>query len=446
MDIGVLTIVYDGYGKFLKEWFDCVFHIKPRQAVVVLSRKHGLKYNERNKIIKKAEEFGVEVKFITKRKRLSMGALRNSGIEEMDTEWILYFSADDVLYRNTKKEIEAKKDADVVALKYHQRISNNDVIRETPIPEPEKFIKWRKFYGNAGYIAFRRKVWEEIPYEDTDYPNFPFMFHLVVAGYKWEKTDNPCAIYLKRTDSHSGKRTKEQDERACRTLDISAEKNYNEYCKRMNIDYMDVVYLLDTRKQSKILPLSIKTLKNIRHRNIFIVGKKPRGVEAEEIHFEDQQVLPIENTREKLRAIIEDERVSDDFILMNDDFLILQEYEYIPYYHQGAIKEKAVIVNDYWRQPVKQLYKKFPQGKMFNVHFPIVYNKKKLARILNQAKGSIRTYYCNYYNIKGEQTEDYKTYQKSDIKKYKDAPFLSTTDTVEHTRLRDLEKLVAKRL
>jgi hypothetical protein len=83
---------------------------------------------------------------------------------------------------------------------------------------------------------------------------------------------------------------------------------------------------------------------------------------------------------------------------------------------------------------------------MFNIHFPIVYNKKKLARVLNQARGSIRIYYCNFYNIKGEQTQDYKTYKKSDIKKYKDAPFLSTTDTIEHTMLRELEKLVNKRL
>ena len=207
---------------------------------------------------------------------------------------------------------------------------------------------------------------------------------------------------------------------------------------------IDIVYLLNTKKESKILPLSIKTVKtNLDYKDIYIAGIKPENIKAKEIRVIDNG-SPFENAVKKLKAVIKDKRVSQDFILMNDDFLILQEYKEIPYYHRGKIKDFKP--NTYWKKRLKLIEKEFPNGKMFNIHFPIVYNKQKLKKILDKAHGSIRTYYCNYHNIEGEYHEDHKIYQKAKIKDHADAPFLSTSKVVENTRLKEIEKIIKKRL
>ena len=218
---------------------------------------------------------------------------------------------------------------------------------------------------------------------------------------------------------------------------------------RIDCKKLDVVYPVDTRRESKILPLSIKTLKNIPYRDIFIVGKKPTNVEAKEIYIEDVEVKPLQNIITKLEAVIADSRISEDFILMNDDFFILQEYKEIPYYHRGKISEYKP--NSYFAKPKEILQERFPDGKMFNVHFPMVFNKTKLKELLQKEdknaiiSSDLRSYYCNFHNIEGEYHEDHKIYQKAKIKDHADAPFLSTSQVVENTRLKEIEKIIKKR-
>jgi len=207
---------------------------------------------------------------------------------------------------------------------------------------------------------------------------------------------------------------------------------------------IDIVYLLNTKKESKILPLSIKTVKtNLDYKDIYIAGIKPENIKAKEIRVIDNG-SPFENAVKKLKAVIKDKRVSQDFILMNDDFLILQEYKEIPYYHRGKIKDFKP--NTYWKKKVKLIEKEFPEGNIFEIHFPVVYNKQKLSETLDRMKANagIRTHYCNYHGIEGKYHKDHKVTKKQDLKKHKDAPFLSTTDTIEKTRLNELREIVEK--
>jgi CCR4-NOT transcriptional regulation complex NOT5 subunit len=47
----------------------------------------------------------------------------------------------------------------------------------------------------------------------------------------------------------------------------------------------------------------------------------------------------LQNVRDKYKIICECEDISDDFILMNDDFYILNKVEEIKYYHRGKLKK-----------------------------------------------------------------------------------------------------------
>ena len=235
MKIGVITIVYDGYGRFIYNWVKSIFKQKERvnEIVIVLSHNHGLLAEHEKAIKYTSAMIDIEVKFIYIGKRKSIGELRNCGIREMKSDWILYFSADDVLLENAVEEIgEARvvrrsggkivEEADVVALRYYQECYCERIEQATLIPEKDKMMDWRKHYRNSGYIAFKKSIWEEYPYDDNDFPNFPFLFRLVKNNKRFGRTQNPCAVYIKRKDSHSGKRTEEQDREAYRIIDNAA--------------------------------------------------------------------------------------------------------------------------------------------------------------------------------------------------------------------------------
>ncbi len=237
IDIGIITIAYDGYGRFLMDWFGSIYRQtkRPKEVVVVLSNRHNFSKKDRDVIVKMGEMLKIEVKIIEEKERKSIGELRNIGIKEMKTDWILYFSADDVLMENAIEEIDRaraairsgsviKEEVDVVALRYYQECYYERVKKETPLPERRKMKDWRKYYYNSGYIAFKRNAWEESKYEKNDYPNFPFIFQLVYLGKRFSRTEKECAVYIKRADSHSGKRTQKQNERAYQTIDEAAKK------------------------------------------------------------------------------------------------------------------------------------------------------------------------------------------------------------------------------
>lgn len=198
---------------------------------------------------------------------------------------------------------------------------------------------------------------------------------------------------------------------------------------------MDLCYPLETAEYSKSLKYSLQTAReNLEFDDIYIVGEKPDEIEAKEILTYDPYLNPIKNVLAKLQVVI-DSDVSENFIWMNDDFYIFGEYDEIPYYHKGKIKDQEK--DDYWKYRIPNLLKHFPEGRFFEAHFPIVFNKNKLLELIDEfgvreiAQGAHRSYYCNYHGIEGEYTEDYKAYTKDQLRR--DVPFLSTTDELEQT-------------
>lgn len=229
MNIGIITIAYDGYGKFIEEWFESILNqtMKPKEVVIVLSRNHDFCVIKQETIIKKGNRAKIKVKIVNIPERLSIGRLRNEGIAELKTDWILYFSADDILLNNAIEEISYVASEDVVAMKFYKDYRGTKEIKETVIPRFDNLNEWIRFYKESGYIAFKRNLWEQAPYEHSDYPNFPFMFKTILLKAGWTKTENPCAIYMKRKDGHGSRRTTKQQNRAVETVNNAALTYYN---------------------------------------------------------------------------------------------------------------------------------------------------------------------------------------------------------------------------
>jgi pyruvyltransferase len=210
---------------------------------------------------------------------------------------------------------------------------------------------------------------------------------------------------------------------------------------------MDVCYMLNTREEAKeILRYSIRSVeKNLNYRDIYIVGKKPSFLnqECREIRVNDRAVSNrFLNISEKLMAIINDPRVSENFIIMNDDFYILEKFKTIPYYYIGNISTyqkqlSEAFTGSHWKKILTQQLDMFPKGKMFTPHFPIVYNKKKLKELLKIEKmreSCMRSWYCNYYKVKGVKVIDKKIHKKDHLHLYNHSKFMSSSDWIEKNK------------
>jgi hypothetical protein len=187
-----------------------------------------------------------------------------------------------------------------------------------------------------------------------------------------------------------------------------------------------VVYVLKDKSGNEYIELrySLRSLENMEHGDVFVIGGEPvwlRNV----IHIpaKDECRNKQLNSMLKIMKACEDERITDDFILMNDDFYLLQETD-IPYVQKGYLNEtvinKAKEYNNskYW-YCMQRTAKLFDNPLDFEVHFPIVYNKKKLLALIDEYDLTksylLRSLYCNHYGITGVFSEDKKAYSISEL-------------------------------
>ncbi len=227
MNISIITIAYDGYGQYFSDWFGSILKqkTKPKGVVVVLSKKH-----EMVRVMPEVVE-GIKVNIIYEPERKSMGELRNIAIRNTTTKWILSVDIDDVLLDNAIQDIKKlSKEADAIALRYYKKFNNKIEVQRTPIPSKETYLKWKESYcGASGYLAVKKKFKRELLLcEDTDFPNFPFMFKAGALGMRFAETVRPCAVYKKRVDGHGMLGTVEQRKEARVAIEKYARKYYNE--------------------------------------------------------------------------------------------------------------------------------------------------------------------------------------------------------------------------
>lgn len=211
---------------------------------------------------------------------------------------------------------------------------------------------------------------------------------------------------------------------------------------------MDIVYTLRNHYDSEELKYSLRSLQNIPHDKVFFVGGCPRWAKNV-IHIPTEQTgTKYKNTTGNLITACNDNRISANFILMNDDFFILE-----------PIKSPTKELNLYLgtvqsyidklkkRHPTGSAYitgmeqtKKFLQGLGVNnplsyeLHIPFVLNKKKFLKMfeLPGAKDipcfHKRTVYGNLHLKGGTDTQDVKIFFNSGFVPKKLGKFLSCDD------------------
>jgi len=180
--------------------------------------------------------------------------------------------------------------------------------------------------------------------------------------------------------------------------------------------------------------------------NVFIVGEFPAWMNEEtlaHIPADDIYDHKIKNAVHKILIACADKRISDNFILMNDDFLFLTPQTVSQNLNIGYIddaqRDHKTRRGYYFRaiRETNQMLKMAGIAKPVNyeVHYPMIINKKAFRAIIEGVGWKnigyiFRSVYGNVIGIVGKETKDYKAFSIKEVFEMKDRAFMSTDNYV----------------
>jgi hypothetical protein len=184
---------------------------------------------------------------------------------------------------------------------------------------------------------------------------------------------------------------------------------------------MDLVYICRDGENEELRYSIRSAVKNLPHDKIWVVGGKPDWYTGNYIQV-DQRKDKYRNARENLKAIVASKEISESFVLMNDDFYIINKISTIPYMHAKTLDDKIKSRDDqfsgnsYMNILRKTLFilSKRATGPVldYELHVPMIMEKKKLASIL-KFMGLWRSIYGNMFGVGGVEITDVKVYGES---------------------------------
>jgi hypothetical protein len=213
------------------------------------------------------------------------------------------------------------------------------------------------------------------------------------------------------------------------------------------MEKIDFVYILRTEQRfnrGEEIKFSLRSVeKYCNYGNIFIVGGMPNFLSQRNIKHikaDDPFQNKLLNAKNKILLACQNEKISDNFVLMNDDFFFLKETKEIKNYSIGTLgrmKDTHKTKGGYYFKAINKtierlIEKGIGEPTSFEAHYPTIINKKKFIEIMNQFPKEepllFRSIYHNLIGTEGITTKDFKIYSASDFIKKKDKEFISTDD------------------
>lgn len=213
---------------------------------------------------------------------------------------------------------------------------------------------------------------------------------------------------------------------------------------------VDVVYFLKEGVLSEEIRYSLRTLKNLPHRQVWVYGQKPSWMKNVNHVWVLQTGTKWQNTSAMIREVTKNPGISEKFIIMNDDFFVLKPVEKLDYRYQGTLIDRA---NECTLKPSPWGFKREGlsrygnllketdawllahgyKNRNFELHLPMVFEKKKMQASLdafpNGGWAARRSLYGNMWKIKAREVgADCKVYSLTGFPAKGIEEFVSTTD------------------
>jgi hypothetical protein len=188
---------------------------------------------------------------------------------------------------------------------------------------------------------------------------------------------------------------------------------------------MDFVYICKDGINEELRYSIRSVVESFPDSNIWVVGGKPPWYIGNYINVK-QVLTKYRNAIQNLNAICNSNEISEQFILMNDDFYIIKNINAIETYHGGLLLDKINLYqkinsNSNYTRKLAATYKKIKSLGIetpldYELHVPMVMEKKKLKQILqNNDQFLWRSIYGNVFNVGGNQMEDVKVYSRGPL-------------------------------
>ncbi len=204
---------------------------------------------------------------------------------------------------------------------------------------------------------------------------------------------------------------------------------------------VDLVYFVKDSKTNEELRYSLRSVcKNLNFRKVVFYGTAPDGIEPDVLVKVTQEGrTKWDKVKNMLIQACRNSNITDNFVLMNDDFFVLSPTMAIPTYQGVSLYELIVTIEmKYGNQPTaytKQLRRTLATLKAqgypvmsYELHVPIVINKQRMLDTIDRFSDfhATRTLYGNINRIGGEPHDDVKVTTLGSFAI--NGPFVSTSD------------------
>ncbi len=208
---------------------------------------------------------------------------------------------------------------------------------------------------------------------------------------------------------------------------------------------MDFVYICKEGVNEELKYSIRSVVESFPESNIWVVGGKPDWYTGNYIQV-NQVHIKYKNAVENLKMACSSPQISDKFILMNDDFYIIEKINNIDTFHGGYLLNKINLYqklngNSNYTRKLSATYKKL-KGMGINdpldyeLHVPMIMEKERLQEVLDSNGQFLwRSMYGNIFNVGGSEMKDVKVYTKGPLvfKSYNlnidDHTYLSSSDS-----------------
>lgn len=209
---------------------------------------------------------------------------------------------------------------------------------------------------------------------------------------------------------------------------------------------LDVVYFVKDGARNEELRYSLRSVcKNlIGFKRVWIFGGCPRDITPDvRVRVQQEGDTKWDKVHTMFRMAAENKEITDNFILFNDDFFVMQPTDRIDTMYRCSLDDYIAIIEKKNRNHPTAYTKLLREcrdklsslGKTqlcYELHTPFIFNKKKLLKLLDDYPDQhcTRTMYGNIYGIGGKRHNDVKIFDTNPSFDYENSRFLSTEDSI----------------
>ena len=202
----------------------------------------------------------------------------------------------------------------------------------------------------------------------------------------------------------------------------------------------DIVYILRNNIDTDEIKYSMRSVvKNFPFNSIWIYGGKSKGIEPDHyvkyMQSGDSRYMKVTNT---IKEICQNDDITNQFWLFNDDFFIMQHVDEFPTLYAGTLWERVERIRKkhggdsaYSKklQRTAEVLKREGYDQLdYALHCPILIDRRKALETINHFIGypMFRSLYGNHHRIGGQAAKDNKIMNTTDTPN--DCLFVSTSD------------------